>query len=307
MAALEGALFAVGKAVATRAASLWLADRRSKQERSSDLSSLIRLRFSDKFQQRGIERQIESIADDVAQHLEPFRIAEFGGLPENERLAALTAVIETFMAADLGDEAFFAADADPINLSRQLRRTTPNAAARSLLSEPAARYYELVLSGCCDCYVRIVLQLQAFSPRALAESLGRLSSISDQVDKVLKRLPARTLDAPTGTSLDEDFARRYLEFIATELDRVELYGVDMQHRSLATLSVAYLSLNVSGEVEERRRGRTEHLTLRRPRHELRQSSPAVVGFCCAVRRDLERQPFCGGLPSQRRAAGSASD
>jgi NACHT domain len=253
MTGLEGTLLAVGKAVATRAGSLWLADRRSKQERASDLSSLIRLNFSDRFLQRGVERQIDSIADDVAQRLEPFRIAEFGGLPENERLAALTAVTETFMTADLGDEAFFDADADPIKLSRQLRMTTPDAAARSLLSEAAARYYDLVLAECCDCYVRIVLQLQAFPPRALAESLSRLSSLSDQVNQVLKRLPARTIDAPAGTSLDEDFARRYLEFIATALDRVELYGIDLKHRSLATLSVAYLSLSVTREAGDERR------------------------------------------------------
>jgi hypothetical protein len=247
MAALEGVLLSVGKAVATRAASIWLDDRRLKQERTSDLSKLIQSRFSDRFQQRGVERQLESIADDVAQRLEPFRIAEFGGLPNNERLAALNAVIDTFMAADLGDESFFAADGDPIRLSRQLRATTPNAVSRSLLSEPAAYYYDLVLAQCCDCYVRIVLQLKAFPPRAIAESLSRLSSLSDQVGQVLKRLPAPTLDAPSGTGQDDEFSRRYLEFISTSLDRVELFGVDLRHRSLATLSVAYLSLSVSSE------------------------------------------------------------
>jgi hypothetical protein len=116
------------------------------------------------------------------------------------------------------------------------------------LGEAGARLYEVVLDECCDCFVRIVQQLPQFGPRASTETLARLSGVSEQVSLLLARLPVRTLDAPEGTATDDAFRRRYLEHISVTLDVLELFGVRVErYRPRTTLSVAYISLNVSAD------------------------------------------------------------
>ncbi len=107
----------------------------------------------------------------------------------------------------------------------------------------------MVLDECCDCLARIIVHLPQFGPRASVETLSRLSGLADQVGAVLARLPARTLDAPEGTSQDDEFTRRYLASISGSLDTLELFGVRFERftRPQTTLSVAYISLNVSDE------------------------------------------------------------
>lgn len=123
------------------------------------------------------------------------------------------------------------------------------------MGEAGARLYEVTLDECCDCLARIIIHLPQFGARASVEMLGRLSGLSDQVGAVLARLPARTLDAPEGESDDGEFTRRYLALISESLDTLELFGVRFERftRPQTTLSVVYISLNVSDEGERARR------------------------------------------------------
>ena len=116
------------------------------------------------------------------------------------------------------------------------------------LGEAGARLYEVALDECCDCLVRIVRQLPQFAPRAAAEVLSRLSGLGEQVAVVLERLPARSLDAPSGTQDDLEFERRYLEHLGATLNEIELFGVRVENYQPRTeLSVAYVSLQVTAE------------------------------------------------------------
>ena len=254
----EAAALGAGRAVARRAAAVWLADRRDNAERSKDLSDLVALRVSDRFHRRSLERQVEEIADRVAQRLEPLCRHEFRAVGDADRTAALLAVVDTFAAADLSDDALFAADMDPGRLTRRLRAALPTVGSTVGLGEQAARFVDLVLDECCDCFVRIVIQLDAFGPRASVEMLDRLSRLGEQVALVLARLPARQVDVAGGAEQDRDFERRYLELLGERLDELELFGVDVRrYRPRTTLSVAYISLTVTSSVDTRRdpRGR----------------------------------------------------
>ena len=94
--------------------------------------------------------------------------------------------------------------------------------------------------------MRIMRQLPEFTPRAVGEILPRLSTIADQISSALDRLPERTLDAPVGAQDDIEFERRYREYLGETFDEVELFGVRVvNYRPRATLSVAYISLNVT--------------------------------------------------------------
>ena len=242
---LESATLAVGNAVAGRAGKAWLGARTAEAERGKDLVELIKVRFPDHIHARRVERQLADIADSVVERLRPLCEHEFGGLTANDKAAVLAEVVDTLNRADLSDDALLAADADPARLSRTVRAGLPPLDKQ--LGEAGARLCEVVLDECCDCLVRIVLQLPQFGPRASAETLARLTGLADRVATMLSRLPARSLYAPEGTADDAEFTRTYLDHVSRTQDTLELFGVRFERlqRPQTTLSVAYISLNVS--------------------------------------------------------------
>lgn len=268
-------MLATGKTVAKLVADRWLADRRARAEASTDLAEMIKVGFPDQLMRRKTERQFEALADSVYERLLPLIRQEFGGLDDGTREAALYQVSLTLDRADLSDEALLGDDVDPVRIARRLRKTFPARDAEFQLGEAGARLYAVLLDECCDCLAHILVHLPQFTERAVAESLVRLSSTVSTLETVLSRLPARTLDAPDGESLDEEFTHRYLTFISDILDRLELFGVrfDRFTRPQTTLSVAYISLNVTDEdkgrdsrepfrIDEWRSGRRESPTVR---------------------------------------------
>ncbi|PKK11933.1 NACHT domain-containing protein [Thermomonospora sp. CIF 1] len=230
-------------------AGRWLASRTARAAASKDLVELIKTGIPDEIKRRKTQRQFEAVADAVTERLLTFARQEFGGLDDADRQAVLHQVVLTLERADLSDEALLADDMDPVKLARRLRRTLPAREAEFQLGEAGARLYEVVLEECCECLARILIHLPQFEPRALAETLSRLSRMTEQVEAALARLPVRSLTAPEGEENDAEFTRRYLAFISESLDRLELFGVRFERftRPQTTLSVAYISLNASPE------------------------------------------------------------
>ncbi|MGI5226497.1 NACHT domain-containing protein [Actinoallomurus sp. CA-142502] len=246
MTGLEVAAAAAGRTVARRAGREWLAARAADSDRGKDLTELIRVSFPDRFARRKVERQLADIADSVERRLTPLIEQEYGGLSDEDRAAALAEAERALGMMDLSDETLFAADADPVKLARRVRALVPAPAGQ--LGEAATRLYDVALDECCDCLVRIVLGLAEFTPRALAETLARLSDLGDRIAVALDRIPARSLDAPSGTRDDAEFERRYLEHLGRTLDEIELFGLRVEnYRPRATLSVAYISLTATAE------------------------------------------------------------
>jgi Leucine-rich repeat (LRR) protein len=269
MTGLEAAA-SVGQVVAKRAGREWLAARAAATDRDKDLTELIRVSFPDRFARRRLERQLADIADSVEKRLGPLIEQEYGGLADNDRAAALAEVESALEQADLSDETLFAIDADPVKLARRLRALVP--APQTQLGEASARLYDVALDECCDCLVRVVLGLAEFTPRALAETLSRLSDLGDQVATALDRIPARSLDAPSGSQDDAEFERRYREHISRTLDEIELFGLRVEHyRPRATLSVAYISLTVTAEDPRRE----DHAPLKTAGHR-RDPAPSTM-------------------------------
>ncbi|GLY91245.1 NACHT domain-containing protein [Actinoallomurus iriomotensis] len=261
MTGVEGVAAAVGRTVVQRAAREWLAARSARRDGKKDLAELLRTGFPDRFARRRLDRQLDEIVDAVERRLDPLIHGEYASLAGNDRAAVAAEVGDTMKNADLSDHALFAADADPVRLARHLRDGLRGSPAH--LGEAGARLYDLLLEECCDCFVRVVRQLPEFSARAETKMLMRLSGVGEQIATVLDRLPVRTLDAPGGTGDDREFERRYLEFAATALDEVELFGVRVvNYRPRATLSVAYISLNAqTGEPPGRTTDRLRHSDL----------------------------------------------
>ncbi len=249
---LTTAATGIGKLVVTHAVRTWLGARQERAERDAELIDLVRLSVRDYFQQRKLVRQLEELADQIAERLRPIYEHEFRNVADNERVAALLAVVDALEAADLTDDTLFAVDVDARKLARLVRERVP--VRRVGLAEPAERLYDAVLDESCMALVQVVKHLPAFEPRALTELLGRFSQVAEGIAEVLHRLPRTTLDAPAGSEHDEEFRARYLTHVSETLDELEQFGIDVRRYKPRTLvSVAYLSLQVS--TDSRRPGR----------------------------------------------------
>ncbi|MER8047290.1 NACHT domain-containing protein [Streptomyces sp. NPDC094032] len=249
----EATAIRLGSTVATRAVQLWLAPKEREQRAGSSMSELIRVRIPGLRVQRSLTRQFEQIADAVAGRMQPLLEHEFRDLTTEGRAAVQQAVISTFAGADLSDEAILGSDADPVELARRIRRSAPVPVG---FSDAETRFYDVLLDECCDCYVRVLRGLPVFTERAVGELLARATSFGDELEKVLERLPARSLYAPEGTGEDEAFRREYLSLVSRSMDEIELFGLGPSDRAPRTrLSVAYVSLRASEDDGERRPAR----------------------------------------------------
>ncbi|MGH3770375.1 MAG: NACHT domain-containing protein [Pseudonocardiaceae bacterium] len=275
---VEAAASEIGKQVMTHAVGTWFGARRERAQRGAELIDLVRLGVRDHFAQRKLLRQLEDLADEIAERLRPVYEHDFRALPENERTAALLAVADALTAADLSDDTLFAVDLDARQLARVVRAQVP--VRRAALAEPAEQLYEAVLDESCLTLVQVVRQLPAFTPRALAELLDRFSQVAADITEVLHRLPRTTLDAPRGREKDEEFRVRYLTHVSETLDELEQFGIDVRrYRPRTLVSVAYLSLQVS--TDSRRRGRLD----RPDEHWFAEGRRTVTGGSSSLRAE----------------------
>jgi energy-coupling factor transporter ATP-binding protein EcfA2 len=242
MTGLEAVLGSVSKAVAQRSVGAWLASRAGQQELDVDLKELIRSSFRDHVARRKFDNQVQGIALAVEERLRELVKHEYRGLTDEAKAAVLHEVIHSLSSADLSDTAMFASDGDPVKLTELVM-----AGLRPpQMGEAEDRLHAVLLAECIECTVRMIQHLPQYLPRATTETLGRLSGLSDHMERLLARMPVRTLDAPEGTQDDVAFERRYLDFVSRTLDEVELLGVRVEsYRPRTSLSVSYISLTVS--------------------------------------------------------------
>lgn len=246
MAGVEVVLLRVGSSVASAVVRRWLTDRKLRNERAHPLSELVNRRLTDGFGRRRLAREVEAMADAVASRLLSIGSMARTDLPDNERQAALNAVVDVFDAAVDTDEVLFAADLDAATLSTLIRQRASDQIVAAGLSDAGQRLFDVVLYECCVAFVQAVLSLGPVVPRASAEVLSRLSGQGELLGQILARLPVHSLDAPSGTQDDDEFLHRYLTFISTHFDDLELFGVDTRRfRPRVSLSVAYVSLTVA--------------------------------------------------------------
>ncbi|WP_416902698.1 NACHT domain-containing protein [Micromonospora echinospora] len=254
MPLIETAATGLAKAVVTRAVGQWLGHRQARDARRLDLSELIATTFRDRIVRRKAEAQVRSLVTEVTERIEQTFETEYGNLPEHEVAATLDTVGRVVTDGVTSDEQLFAADADPVRLTRALQPAYTAAAERAGLSEAATRLGDRVLADCVRCHVELVRHLPEFTNRASQEILARFSRLSADLAEVLARLPA----PPSPDAGDDDsFEQRYREFVSKHHNQLELFGVDVHNFTPeTTLSIAYLSLSVTGSSGEATRRAT---------------------------------------------------
>ncbi|WP_405680105.1 NACHT domain-containing protein [Streptomyces sp. NBC_00868] len=154
------------------------------------------------------------------------------GLPEHERLAAVTAVGDTFAAlGDLDAQTLFAADLDPAALAAALPAPPPG------LSEAADALYRRLVALCCAHAVEYATTLPGFGARADVELVRRTGQLTRSLDRLHH----------AGDGSAHAFEERYAEYIARTHGRLQLFGLTLSRsRPEWPLDLAYISLAVSG-------------------------------------------------------------
>ena len=152
MVALESTALSLAKTIVQKAASAWIADRRTAEERKKELSALLKPKFRNTAAE---QRFLYEAASELASFSHEFR-----GLDDGERAAALLAVGDAFEHADLTDRALFAVDVDAAKLARRLRAGQPRAKTAAGLGEAGGAFYDAALDRCCELYVRAVVQVR---------------------------------------------------------------------------------------------------------------------------------------------------
>ena len=256
-AGAEASAFRLGSMVVKHLATAWLRGRKAEVRRGAELTELIAYRFGGlrEGDRRRLNRKLEEIGDIAGERLHDLIDQEFRDLADNERIAALDAVVDALSDADLSDSALLRNDLDPMELAKEVRARV-SANRRSGLSTAAQALSDLALDQACVQLVYVVRELPEFEGRLAEESLRRATNVLSGIDQILDRLPTTSLDAPAGTDHDEQFRRRYLDLVAKHYDDLELIGVSVRnYRPRTNLSVAYLSLTVNQTVGKHRDNR----------------------------------------------------
>jgi hypothetical protein len=235
----------LGQSVAMRAVTEWLA---TPDTRTLPLAELAALELAKPTQRAKLDTLVQHIGHQVTEQLE----AVLERFSDNDIAAAVAAVEAALSSVDLSDPAVLADDADPEVLAQRIRRSLPRT--------DLGRCYDIALDQSCRYLVQILRHLPSFQPRALAEVLSRATAQTALLEDVLSRLPRTSLYAPQGTDNDDEFRDEYLRYIARTFDRLELLGLSMKDRPRLALSVAYLSLTVSGAQRQRHEwfGQADH-------------------------------------------------
>ncbi|MFD2093126.1 NACHT N-terminal Helical domain 1-containing protein [Blastococcus deserti] len=212
MATAESAAIALGRVVVQKALDALMRDSNLADERRKDLTELRPRTLGEWLRRTDPAGQVENLVRSVDAELEPLVRSEMPRLAPNERAAALWAVVETFRRADLSDRALFDVDLDASKLTHRLFTRLVQVKRAERLSPDGSAFYDRVLERSCDLYVRIVRQVPALVPRALIETLSRLTGLAHgQQDlkeelRLILRLLEERLPMDGGVRLDADAA-----------------------------------------------------------------------------------------------------
>lgn len=202
--------------------------------------------------QRAATRQISSLTEAIYDNLEPLIAHELSNLDPAETLAIIESVQTTIDLKVADAKAIVSAGLDADLLEKMVKPDAQDIAGLGL-SDPGAALYDLLLSETCAYVIQIAASLPGFETEAAREILRREAALMERATEMLQALPKSPVPHSWGTG-DESarFETKYLRKVAVIADRLELFGVSSPTaRRPYALSVAYISLSISSNVEHR--------------------------------------------------------
>jgi hypothetical protein len=243
--AVETVLLRIATTIATAGGKALVAGRRSTAERRMSLMELAGARGLGLLPQRRLNRQLEQLAETIAERLQSVVDAELSVMPSAERELVLKAVAQTLEATEFTDEVLFAKNLDDAMLMDLTDRAARAVVAPLDLGEEGTEFFRQMLRESIAHLTEVIVTLPSFGQRALRELLIRDTEIIDLLRQVIAQMPQRL---PSSRRTPEtEFEVEYCRNLVRRLDRVELFGVTVAGPTRRyPLEVAYIGLSLSG-------------------------------------------------------------
>jgi NACHT conflict system protein/NACHT domain-containing protein len=242
--ALEAILLRIATTVATAGGKALVGGRRSKAERELSLLELAGARGLGVLPQRRLNRQLEQLAETIADRLQPVVEGELASMPSAERDLVLEGVAAALEDTDFTDDVLFDANLDESALAGLVEPATRQVLASLALSEAGETFFRRMLHESLAHLVEVVITLPSFQQRSLRELLTRDTEIIELLRRVLDQMPQRSV--LSGRTAEAGFEVDYRREIIRKFDRVELFGVTVAGPTRRySLDVAYIGLALS--------------------------------------------------------------
>lgn len=232
----------------------WIGDSDIAEEITGSLREIIAKFTSDKRTQRRTERELIDIGEEVAESL--YKIFEIEGvdIESARKVVVAQAVADTLpnISADtVLNKLLLQFDLDAQSLSNYLLTKYPH--KQSLDANEESLYQRIILETC-ERIIQVATSLPRFQAISFKELMKRNRVLTDIAFQTLARVNNLYEDAFLRQT-DADMKIRRFEFeyrqaVATKLDRVELFGLEVRRQTnyRQPLSVAYVTLQVRHKI-----------------------------------------------------------
>jgi len=238
-------LVSIGTSVSKRLISLWMSKDTIENDVASNLSDYSMTKAASAIDARSAGRTFTELGERIAESLVP--LLEAGSVDDNGVQAVAHAVSETI--GDTSIRVMIDANMDPDAITAAMIKDSAERTA--LFSTNETNLYERCIRLCVIQMTGLVAKSPEFVGAALSDLMRTqsalvhlLSEIRDATILSLPSLPAAPYD-------DGAFEEQYRRAIVENLDRVDLFGLDLRGHAnkRQKLSVAYTGLSSSYRVE----------------------------------------------------------
>jgi energy-coupling factor transporter ATP-binding protein EcfA2 len=248
MALLEILIAQVAPPIAKSILRFWLQDKEWAEDITSGFVDLINVKTNDVRARQAGRRQFEAIGEKVAEELLVVFEQEGDRFDEATHTALALALARTLSSTPLDPGLLAEQNLDPNRLAQHLLSFAKEEIR--LFSTDEVILYRRLVQETSKYIVDIASQLPTFTERTFAEVLKRQDTLRDIAETILAEVRhIRAISRQANPELASAvFEKEYREAVARNLDRLELFGVDVsgankRHR----LSVAYVTLAVTTE------------------------------------------------------------
>ncbi|MGA8086967.1 MAG: NACHT domain-containing protein [Terracidiphilus sp.] len=248
MPLLETLVATVGPAIAKTLLKLWAGDNKLASEGGDSAIEVLTKLIPEIRARNETVRQLDAIGERAAESLMFTFEAEGKQLMVEDQEAVANLVARTLDHSRISTELLIQKDLDPAQLAQYLINDASD--ELTLLPKHRIDLFTRVIEEASQSIIDIARVLPSFTERTFAELLKRDRVLIDAAQRILEnldRIRAKTDDQDGSAA---KFETEYRRATIRNLDKVELFGVDLSRSSRSQpLSVAYVSLNVGSDPE----------------------------------------------------------
>lgn len=250
MPLFETLVSTLGPGIAKTLLKVWAGDYKIASEAGeSSIEALTKL-IPEIRARNEAKRQLESIGERAAESL-MFTFESEGKLLKIEDQEAVAALVgRTLDGSKIDTELLVQKDLDPGRLAQHFFSEASEQVSN--LPEKHAQLFTRVIQEASQSIIDIARMLPGFTERTFSELLKQNRVLVNAADQILDKLDR------IRTKIDDDreieaarFETEYRRAVARNLNKLELFGVDLSRTSRSyPLSVAYVGLEVGGRTKE---------------------------------------------------------